>query len=326
LPRQTADTFLAASTFLELLNIWGEPSPEIHAKIKYAKWNAVRIAKAFKEGKDPNESNPKPEPALEEDLQPLDPSDPEVQQLTGESSKPRQASVVEVPDEQDRIESQLAAQSILNHSLHPSAQPSARASPGPTEKFDPYPRSGFPYNVATDPEVSPLDEPTDAARPSGRNPRQDSVGGGYFPAVPTSTSDSQSTLPTAPANIPDDISPPGPPYPSHLQSGPSAAREFDSIPPTQPDVGHFGQPQDFYKGPPAQQPVRQQAPIPAPAPASTPGHGRQQRYDDETRYNNDDIAVAKAQKHARFAISALTFDDVDTAVKELKLALETLGA
>jgi vacuolar protein sorting-associated protein VTA1 len=40
----------------------------------------------------------------------------------------------------------------------------------------------------------------------------------------------------------------------------------------------------------------------------------------------DDMAVAKAQKHARFAISALTFDDPDTAVKELRAALQTLGA
>ena len=34
----------------------------------------------------------------------------------------------------------------------------------------------------------------------------------------------------------------------------------------------------------------------------------------------------KAQKHARWAISALNFEDVKTAVKELQSALESLGA
>jgi vacuolar protein sorting-associated protein VTA1 len=38
-------------------------------------------------------------------------------------------------------------------------------------------------------------------------------------------------------------------------------------------------------------------------------------------YVVDDMAMAKAQKHAKFAISALTFDDPDTAVKELRAAL-----
>jgi vacuolar protein sorting-associated protein VTA1 len=36
--------------------------------------------------------------------------------------------------------------------------------------------------------------------------------------------------------------------------------------------------------------------------------------------------MAVAAKHAKWAISALNFEDVDTAVKQLRLALETLGA
>lgn len=40
----------------------------------------------------------------------------------------------------------------------------------------------------------------------------------------------------------------------------------------------------------------------------------------------DEEAMAKAQKHARWAISALNFEDVNTAIKELRGALETLGA
>jgi len=33
-----------------------------------------------------------------------------------------------------------------------------------------------------------------------------------------------------------------------------------------------------------------------------------------------------AQKHAKWAISALNFEDVDTAVRELRIALQSLGA
>lgn len=55
------------------------------------------------------------------------------------------------------------------------------------------------------------------------------------------------------------------------------------------------------------------APTPPPAPA--PG-----------AYNTDDEAVLAAQKHAKWAISALNFEDVPTAVKELRGALRMLGA
>ncbi|KAI5296212.1 hypothetical protein KEM52_005155 [Ascosphaera acerosa] len=56
----TADTFQAAATFFELLSIWGTPDPEIAAKVKFAKYHALRIARALKAGEDPNLTNPKP--------------------------------------------------------------------------------------------------------------------------------------------------------------------------------------------------------------------------------------------------------------------------
>ena len=53
---------------------------------------------------------------------------------------------------------------------------------------------------------------------------------------------------------------------------------------------------------------------PAPAASSQPSH------------SVDDNAIAQAQKHARWAVSAMTFDDVDTAIKELRNSLRYLGA
>jgi vacuolar protein sorting-associated protein VTA1 len=330
--RQTADTFQAAATFLELVNIWGTPDAETQAKIKYAKWNAVRIVKALKEGKDPNESNPKKETESEEALPDLDPNDPEVQEFR-QTTKPRQASVEEVPDEQDKIEARLARQSSIDQSLHPSAQVSARGSPStkPAGGFEPYPRDGFPYTAVQDDNVSPLE-----ASPNDRN---GSVGGGYFPEVPTFTGESQdTTLPTAPADdaldlgLPDHPSAaPGqhpdpdfknfsPPSVSEVSAPPSQGFDRQASPPNPPppEVQHFGAPpvqpqQQTYQPSP-----QQYAPPPAPVPA--PAQLRNQRL------NTDDMAIAKAQKHARWAISALNFEDAETAVKELRAALQTLGA
>jgi vacuolar protein sorting-associated protein VTA1 len=41
---------------------------------------------------------------------------------------------------------------------------------------------------------------------------------------------------------------------------------------------------------------------------------------------DDEKSIAEAMKHAKWAISALNFDDAATAVKELRIALRALGA
>lgn len=329
--RQTADTFQAAATFLELVNIWNPPDAETQAKIKYAKWNAVRIVKALKEGKDPNESNPKTEPAPEESLPELDPNDPEVQGL-GAAPTPLQASVEEVPDEQDNVEQKLARQSSIDQSLHPSAQVSARGSPAP-EKFDPYPRDGFPYTAIQDDNVSPLE----TTPPTGRN---GSIGGGYFPEIPTFTS--------APIELPNPTAPPsdaldlGLPEQPTFAPGSHISQDFESFPPPALEDLPSAAPQDYYKLPPPAPPVHHVAPPPpqpqwqpapvvaAPIPPSAPQPAPQpiqpQRQLKNSELNTDDVAIAKAQKHARWAISALNFEDAETAVRELRDALKTLGA
>ncbi|CAL3972055.1 unnamed protein product [Diplocarpon coronariae] len=346
--KQTADTFQAAATFLELVNIWGSPDTDIRAKIKYAKWNAIRIMRALKEGKDPNESNPKIEPA-EEELPALDPSDPEVLQL-GEQKKSPQASVEDVLDEQYQTESRLVRQSPTDQSPHPSAQPSAQVSapgsPGPISSFEPYPKDGFPYTAVSDDKVSPLER-----SPSERN---GSVGGGYFPEVPTFTSKIQdSTLQTAPSMDAIDLGlpkhPSAPPggelkLPDHPTGLPGCRRspDFESFPPPTLSDEPSNYPQDFYRDAPASQSSPQNAPPPqqphyAPPPAQQPTYQQPppQRYNPpvpsapvpkKSQLDVGDESIAKAQKHCRWAISALNFEDSETAIKELREALKTLGA
>ena len=336
----------------------------------------MRIVKALKEGKDPNESNPKA-PAQDENLPALDPNDPEVQML-GSPSKPQPAYIEEVPDEQDRVEARMARQSSIDQSLHPSAQVSARASPSIKPPYEPYPRDGFPYTAVQDDNVSPLEEQS----PHARN---GSVGGGYFPEVPTFTSEERdATLPTAPAPQ-DDILDLGLPQQPSAPPGISASPDFQSFPPptlpdepvgpppqefyrqappSQPHVQHSGPPPNLqhptphqppFQGPIAQQPPHVQPSAPPPhfqqpppnqqhlryvppgAPTHNPYEPPQQSYPppapiqapapvQKSQLITDDLSIAKAQKHARWAISALNFEDAETAVKELRAALETLGA
>ncbi|KAI8869404.1 DUF605-domain-containing protein [Ramicandelaber brevisporus] len=47
-------------------------------------------------------------------------------------------------------------------------------------------------------------------------------------------------------------------------------------------------------------------------------------YSDEPEFLIDPIAVGKATKHAKWALSALNFDDAKTAIKELQNAIDTL--
>ncbi|KXS18642.1 DUF605-domain-containing protein [Gonapodya prolifera JEL478] len=51
--KNTARKFFAAKLFLETLNIWGELEDEIQQKLSYARWKAVDIEKALKEGRKP---------------------------------------------------------------------------------------------------------------------------------------------------------------------------------------------------------------------------------------------------------------------------------
>lgn len=356
--RQTADTFQASGTFLDLLQIWGQIEPEIVAKIKYAKYHALRIAKAVKAGEDPNLSNPRIEPEPDEQLSQLDANDPDVQMINGGSSLQRQPSVVEVPDEADRSQRHLAQRSHLDESLHPSRAPSIprhgdvrqasiehvpdeahhlQSSLAPQSTLD---QSLHPSRTHSPPppgvhDVSPLgqlaepiDPATEAISPISAEDtaeRKPSLGGNYFPAVPTPLSQPQPPVsdtfdfPLAPS----DPSLPQPPLTFHHVA------HTHSMPPERPPTRASPPPPNRHHGhflPPTQ-------PIPsAMAPQSqprqpvpqAPPHLYQQPFQQPVEI--DEAAIMKAQKHARFAISALNFEDVPTAVKELRGALATLGA
>ncbi|KAI1119026.1 Vta1 like-domain-containing protein [Nemania sp. NC0429] len=324
--QQTASTFEAAATFFQLVHVWGQPEPEILEKIKYAKWNAARILKAIKEGKDPNESNPKQEePRPEEGVSPLDPNDPEVQLIN--SAQPRPATVEEVPDDGG-----LPHVPASSYSLNPTAIVSAPTSPLPPTAPVPDPVSPIapPDVPAQEPgsyfvgansanDESPLDLPSTTSMPPPGAVDRDTFGpppdipspSSHVPRPPPPGAYASPGAPSSPQNFyhppPQHQAAPAPPFiPPQQHYMPSPA-------PSAPHNHHN----------PYSQPVVPQA-VPAPQPPPAQHYGG--NGGPAGSYNYDDVAVTQAQKHAKWAISALNFEDVPTAVRELQAALATLGA
>ncbi|KAJ5207396.1 Protein of unknown function DUF605 [Penicillium cf. griseofulvum] len=279
--RQTADTFMAAATFLELCSIWGPLDPELAGRIKFAKFHAVRIVKAFKAGEDPNETNPVPK--QEEEL--ID--DPDVQafdeSVAEQASKPHQPSIEEIPDESDRLGRELARKSTLDESLHPSRTSS---TPRPPPEIPSVPRN------APGSPPQPMD-------------------------VDSNTGDLE--LPSTPATIGSSSSVP------KLPDTPTA---FHSFPPPSEDPSVSApDPASFYDTPIASAPIQPPAaPTFVPSPLAHAPVQPAPYVPSQPSHNIDDSSVQLAQKHARWAVSALTFDDVDTAIKELRNSLKYLGA
>ncbi|OQE19762.1 hypothetical protein PENFLA_c018G06894 [Penicillium flavigenum] len=280
--KQTADTFQAAATFLELCSIWGPLDPELAGRIKFAKFHAVRIVKAFKAGEDPNATNPAPkqeeEPVDDPDVQAFDES------VAEQASKPRQASIEEVPDESNRFARELARKSTLDESLHPSRTSSI---PRPAPEIPSVPRNA----PGSPPQSMDVDE--------------SNTGGLNLPSTPAAIGASSSV-----PKLPD--------TPTAFQSFP---------PPSEDPSVSTPDPASFYDTPGASVPIPPPtAPTFVPTPAANVPVATSPYVPPQPSHGLDDNTVQMAQKHARWAVSALTFDDVDTAIKELRSSLKCLGA
>jgi len=283
------------------------------SKTKFAKYHALRIIKALKANEDPNLTNPVQEqPELLSPPQ-LDPSDPEVQRINQGAplqspQNPYQPYVESAPD--------TAVQPSPTYSAtQPSALP-PNLPPAPTG----YTQS--PHHV-----VSPLSQPA-----TSRQGSIVSVGGGYFPSTdpvpPTFTAEPAAPgLPTALSANNNSLtaSLPSSPQIPQVSSASDAASFYQNValppstaPQQQPPQNTM---QSLQQPPPRQQyvspshhnPYTQQAVLPP------------QQFS-QGSFRNDEDSIIEATKHAKWAISALNFEDAATAVKELRIALGALGA
>lgn len=257
--------------------------------------------KAIKAGEDPNATNPAPKEEEEAivdqpDVQAFDES------VAEQASKPRQASVEEVTDEADHIGRKLAHESSLDESLHPSRTSSV---PRPSATSD-----------AEPPEIPSV--PQNAPGTPGKEMDIDfSSGGLELPSAPDAIGGSSSIpqLPDTPGS--SNAQMPRPSQSDSFQSFPPPAAS-PSVP--APDPASFYSPSNASAHIPA--PAAANAvPSIVPSPVAPPPVASNQ-----PSHAIDDNAITQAQKHARWAVSAMTFDDVDTAIKELRNSLRFLGA
>ena len=163
------------------------------------------------------------------------------------------------------------------------------------------------------------------------------------PPPPAGANDGATTVqPQAPEWVPTP-SPPvsqsafSPPPAQYQQPAPPPA--FVSSPPPTAAVAPppaTGTPRPNYMNAAPSSHLASRPVIPPPtAPVATPGYGAPSygtpqppppQAPPQRGFVPDDKDIAEAQKHARWAISALNFEDVPTAVKELRIALQSLGA
>jgi hypothetical protein len=359
------DTLLAASAFLEVLSIWKKDDPEITSKTKYAKYHALRILKAIKANEDPNLTNPVKETPQELTSPPtLDPNDPEVQSINQGASQPPphnpyQPYVETAPNTNAQQSPTLSAPQVspppdlpsaptgYTHDSHNDVSPISQ----PTPSRRPSTASvGGGYFPRTDPPTFTA-ETTAPSLPTA--PSMDSE--------PPTSGLGQSTLPTDSQlpqvpEVPDPSSfyqdpaspfstsqpPQQPPAPQNTYRSPPGVNPYATPPPQashssqQPPVFQpaFSQPQQSQYDSQPQQPPQQSHPMPH---AST-SHARTLQQNSNVPGNvpppasshgpfrDDEQSIAEATKHAKWAISALNFDDAATAVRELRIALRSLGA
>ena len=206
--------------------------------------------------------------------------------------------------------------------MMPQHQPSVEDTPEPVSREETQPSGVEHYyqQPPAPPEVSPL-------LPSSPDINVSQTTG-YFPDMPQASPEIESSS--------------NPPYHAqdHLQQPSNAlTREPTAVlPPDLPSpvLDNHMTIDSHHIGPPPLPPYHGSSTSVAPAPPNaqsrqpTASHLPMQQpmtaNPTPAQFRDDEHSVMIAQKHAKFAISALNFEDVPTAVRYLREALEALGA
>ncbi|KAF8983717.1 hypothetical protein BGZ46_009679 [Entomortierella lignicola] len=319
--QKTAKNFVAAANFLDLLKVFGEIDSEVEQKIKYSKWRAAEIVKAIRDGR-----QPAPPPGAD---------------------KPKEAS----PDVNANIEGfeslnvnpSIGADSIANNS-------NAGYSPSNIPSVVPAGTQSVTGGISGFPTISNFPSPPLGSSSQGSNlgdftnntNNNNSLGnnnwgqqqpispnmnqaqnfydptGSLQPQQPASTYTQPIFTPPAAPNsgyVPSNPTSPAPTNTQYGYGGNSLNNNNsfyqqpvvpNNLPPAQTPYGQagFGSPSAPYQQP-------QQAPSNAQPYASVP-------------MILDPTVNAQVQKHCKWTVSALTYDDIPTAVDNLEKALALL--
>ncbi|KAK6358556.1 hypothetical protein TWF730_007883 [Orbilia blumenaviensis] len=351
---------MAASVFLEILRVFGDLDPEISKKITFAKYSAARILRALKANEDPN---PPVEEIPEDEIPPVftdtaPPKPHEVSPVSPVSPHPQPATVEDAVDEAESLERSMARISTADQSLHPSRMMTPNNAPGFPSPPENHLMSNFSGRTETMSTAETFPSPSQPP-PTGYFPPQPypshetSVASSNLdlPSAPSVFPSAPPSLPTAPQNLPSApiLPPKAPPaapdnfYSGAPGTGVSVGLPSQSEPGVPPSGPHWlGQ----VSPPPVQAPMNPQAPTTSQTyyystPPATNPHippPQQQPYLQQQAYqrpqprvqlvdpDENPAAIKEAHKCIRWADSALNFDDVPTAVAQLRLALKALGA
>ncbi|CAK9225502.1 unnamed protein product [Sphagnum troendelagicum] len=326
----TAKTFYAASIFFEVLLQFGELQPDILEKQKYASWKAVDIRKALSEGRKPVPGPPgdtvstnvapdipsshldgnwKPQGSVsvEQPSQALEPSStsPSLEHLSHQSSS---ASYDEI-----NLPPVPSPPAYPTHGHDSYAPPGSSVFPSNSSPSDqsnlysqapPYSTAGN-YSYASDQSGPTSAPPSFASYPS----YHDAAGGP--PQVSQPSYNPQQNWSNSPFN-----EPPQPSYPSFFPPGASG---YHSATPQYPSTTHEPQDNSGFAG---VRPSHTRTTSAPGAPELSGGYNVNGTYD--SNYEPTPAQIAEAHKISRFAVSALAFDDIPTAISYLQKALELL--
>ena len=330
-------------TFLNLLQIWSQPNPEITSKIRYAKYHALRIAKAIKANEDPNRSNPTPlrqptDVVMGSAINALPSPLAGGRTLDGDgfivAATPAQAEAgskmvkfqahVEDENPSDAWHSGPASRDLaVAPTPFPASSSSSSSASGPSQGAD----AGIASDRTTAAATSPLHQ-THADHGAGDGHRNHS---------PATSQLDPLVLPSAPPDEPmsdfwagqSTIDPANQPPPAGTETNDVDRPSTDAHDPYRPapdqpqhPIDHTSNswlPSRLPNAPPSNLPpagvFHNMVPGIVPdAPASVA----------EPVYATDEEAIVQSIKHAKWAISALNFEDVKTAARELRIALEAL--
>lgn len=306
--RKTAKKFLAASTFFDVLNVFEDHGAwEAHVeKMRYAKWRAADISKALREGRQPTPVSPSGQ-ATETAIE-VEPASAPAGPYTGLTVAPRAHVSHELED--TYTTSTLPTVSTAFDEVDAPFEILPVPAPIPIDATDVQAQHAVPSesppmlpthlvdvetpNEAPLPPIAPYESPADMDMIQGPS-RLTSIG-----ATSLTSPETAAQRPGSPSHFMPQNSAPS--DASYLTGSPYASAPplppQPSAPPLPPPLpASYVQ---ISRPPPP-------PPEPSPPPELTPG------------------LIAKAQKHCRFAISSLDYEDVQQAKKELHAALAILG-
>ncbi|KAI0348357.1 DUF605-domain-containing protein [Trametopsis cervina] len=337
--RGTAKKFLAAANFLEVLSVVSSSNPStinIPEKIRYAKWKAADIAKAFREGRKPTpggigeqlettaeeahvNEEPFSPPSLHRDIPPPGP-------ITDLPSSIAESHVL--PPGFTDVKATPTSPGEWSTVSNPGASISQDFTPPPRRAWVSEDVEGQDSDVELVPPPVLPDRPHISPASSDSSAKKvhftPSVTGGLTPSIAEGNPFASAQIPSAP---PADILPSTPETTwsvdhNSLPPGfvPSPVQPPPSLPPP-----HISPPPISPTAPPPPLPILSYPIQPQPQVVPPPGVVSMDATITTTPEELTPQLVTRVQKHCRYAISALDYEDAEQARKELRAALNLLG-